>query len=155
VDTDQSADQLDQLTDQQLKSAVDAELSKKGLTKTDSDEADLYVGYQVSLGEEKQFTTFDSGGAWGPGPGWGAGRGMGMGMGGMGMGGGMSTTTSSTIPTGQLDLDMYDHADKKLVWRGTASKAIDTKAKPEKRQKNLQKGAAKPLKNYPPPAKKS
>jgi hypothetical protein len=150
-------DQLDQLTDQQLKSAVDAELSKKGLTKTDSDDADLYIGYQVSLGEEKQFTTFDSGGAWGPGPGWGGGwyggRGMG-GMGGMG-GGGMSTTTSSTIPTGQFDLDMYDHAAKKLVWRGTASKTIDTKAKPDKRQKNLQKGAAKLLKNYPPPEKKS
>jgi Domain of unknown function (DUF4136) len=48
------ADQLDQLTDQQLKSAIDAELAKKGLTKTDSDKADLYIGYQVSLSQEKQ-----------------------------------------------------------------------------------------------------
>jgi hypothetical protein len=144
------ADQLDQLTDQQVKSAIDAELSKKGLTKTDSDDANLYIGYQVSLGSEKQFNTLDTG--WGPGPGWGGGwygaRGMG------GMGGGMSTTTTSTIPTGQIDLDMYDHAAKQLVWRGTASKTLDPKAKPEKRQKNLQKGVAKLLKKYPPPEKK-
>jgi hypothetical protein len=49
---------------------------------------------------------------------------------------------------------MYDPAAKQLVWRGTASKTIDPKAKPEKRQKNLQKAVAKLLKNYPPKQKK-
>jgi hypothetical protein len=49
---------------------------------------------------------------------------------------------------------MYDPAAKKLVWRGTASKTLDPKAKPEKREKNLRKGVAKLLKNYPPPPKK-
>jgi len=43
---------------------------------------------------------------------------------------------------------------KQLVWRGVASKQIDTKAKPDKREKNLDKGMAKLLKNYPPPVKK-
>jgi hypothetical protein len=137
------ADQLNQLADQQLKAAVDAELLKKGLTRTEGDTADLYLGYQVALSEEKQFTSFDSG--WGYGPGWGGGW--------YGGGGGMSTTTSTTIPIGQLDLDMYDTAAKQLVWRGTASKSLDPKAKPEKRQKNLQKGVAKLLKNYPPKKK--
>jgi hypothetical protein len=32
---------------------------------------------------------------------------------------------------GQLGLDMYDAAEKKLVWRGTVSKTLDPKAKPE------------------------
>jgi hypothetical protein len=82
---------------------------------------------------------------WGYGPGWGGGW--------YGGGGGMTTTTSSTILKGQVDLDMYDPAAKQLVWRGTASKTIDPKAKPEKRQKNLQKGVAKLLKNYPPKQK--
>ena len=140
------AQQLNQLADQQLKTTVDAELAKKGLSKSENDNADLYIGYQVALNQEKQFTSFDSG--WGYGPGWGGGW---YGAG----GGGMSTTTSSTINIGQVDLDMYDPAAKKLVWRGTASKTIDPKAKPEKRQKNLQKGVAKLLKNYPPPPKKS
>jgi len=140
------AQQLNQLADQQLKTTVDAELAKKGLSKSENDNADLYIGYQVALNQEKQFTSFDSG--WGYGPGWGGGW---YGAG----GGGMSTTTSSTINIGSVDLDMYDPAAKKLVWRGTASKTIDPKAKPEKRQKNLQKGVAKLLKNYPPPPKKS
>jgi hypothetical protein len=139
-----NADQMNQLADQQLKTAVDAELTKKGLTRTEDDNADLYIGYQVALSQEKQFTTFDTG--WGYGPGWGNGW-----YG--GGGGGMSTTTSTTIPVGQLDLDMYDPHSKQLIWRGTASKTLDPKAKPEKREKNLRKSVAKLLKNYPPKEK--
>jgi hypothetical protein len=66
----------------------------------------------------------------------------------------MSTTTSSTIYIGSLAFDMYDAAGKTLVWRGLASKQLDTKANPEKRQKNLDKGMAKLFKNYPPKVKK-
>ena len=139
------AEQLNQIADEQLKTAVAAELAKKGLTLTTNDDANLYIGYQVALGQEKQFTSFDSG--------WGYGAGWGRGWYGYGGGGGTTTTTSSTIHVGQLDLDMYDPAAKKLVWRGTASKTIDPKAKPEKRQKNLTKAVAKLLKNYPPPQK--
>ncbi len=139
-------DQLDQIADAQLKSALNDELSKKGLTKTDSDTADLLVGYQVALGQEKEITSYDSG--------YGYGAGWGRGWYGYGGGGGITTTTTSTITIGQLDLDLYDRADKKLIWRGTASKTLDTKAKPDKREKNLRKGIAKLLKNYPPPIKK-
>jgi hypothetical protein len=139
------AEQLNQLLDQQVKSAIDQELAKKGLTKSEGDTADLYIGYQAALSQEKQFTSFDTG--WGYGPGWGGGW--------YGGGGGMSTTTSTTIPIGHLDLDMYDPASKQLVWRGTASKTLDPKAKPEKREKNLRKAMAKLLKNYPPPQKKN
>ncbi|HUL32852.1 MAG TPA: DUF4136 domain-containing protein [Candidatus Eisenbacteria bacterium] len=140
-----NAEQVDEITARQITSAIDAELAKKGLTKTDSDSADLYLGYQTSIGTEKELNAYGSG--WGYGPGWGGGW-----YGGMRM----STTTvsTSTIYTGQLDLDMYDAAKKELVWRGIVSKTIDTKAKPEKRQKNIQKSVAKLLKNYPPPPKK-
>jgi len=139
------ADHLDQIADQQLKTAVDAEMAKKGLSRTDNDKADLYLAYEVALGQEKQFTSYNTG--WGYGPGWGGYYGGG--------GGGMTTTTSSTIHTGQLGLDMYDAEGKQLVWRGTASKTIDPKAKPEKREKNLKKAVAKLLKNFPPPPKKA
>jgi hypothetical protein len=138
------AQQLNSLADSQVKSAIDSELAKKGLSKTDGEKADLFIGYQVGIDQEKQFNTFDTG--WGYGPGWRGGW--------YGGGGGMSTTTTSTIQIGQLGLDMYDPAAKQLVWRGTASKTIDPKAKPEKRQKNLQKAVAKLLKNYPPKQKK-
>lgn len=63
----------------------------------------------------------------------------------------MTTGSTSTIYVGQLVLDMYKPADKDLVWRGTVSKTLDPKAKPEKQEKNLNKAVAKLLKNYPPP----
>jgi hypothetical protein len=49
---------------------------------------------------------------------------------------------------------MYDSANHDLVWRGVASKTIDTNAKPDKQQKNLTKAVVKLLKNYPPRVKK-
>jgi hypothetical protein len=139
------AAKLNDLVDKQIKDTVDAELAKKGLTKSDSETADLYVGYQAAVGTEKQYTSFDTG--WGYGPGWGGG------WYGGGYGGGMTTGTTSTIYVGQLALDMYQASAKKLVWRGNASKTIDPKAKPEKQQKNLTKAVAKMLKNYPPEKK--
>ena len=138
------AQMLPDLADRQVKAAVDAELAKKGLSKSESDTADLYIGYQAAVGTEKQYTSFDTG--WGYGPGWGGGW--------YGGGGGMTSGQTSTIYVGQLALDMYSAGAKQLVWRGNASKTIDTKAKPEKQEKNLQKAIAKLLKNYPPVAKK-
>jgi Domain of unknown function (DUF4136) len=140
------APKVDDLVDKQIKEAVDAQLSQKGLTKVDGDKADLYLGYQTAIGQEKQFTSFDSG--WGYGPGWGRGGWYG------GAGGGMTTGQTSTIYTGQLAVDMYDAANHDLVWRGVVSKTLDPKAKPEKRQKNLTKALTKLFKNYPPVAKK-
>jgi Domain of unknown function (DUF4136) len=138
------AQKPDEIMDKQIVAALDSELAKKGLSKVSTDTADLYIGYQTAIGQEKQINTYDTGGAWGYGPGWRGGYGT----------GGMSTSTTSTILIGSLDLDMYDSAKKDLVWRGTASKTLDPKAKPEKRQKNLQKGVEKLLKNYPPKEKK-
>ena len=144
--TIKDAQKVDDLVDKQIKDTIDAELAKKGLTKVDTDSADLYIGYQPAIGQEKQLTSFNSGGAgWGYGPGWGGGW--------YGGGGGISTTTSSTIYTGQLALDMYNSADKDLVWRGVVTKTLDPKAKPDKRQKNMNKAVAKLLKNYPPEKK--
>jgi hypothetical protein len=132
------SDKVDELTERQIRDTLDAELAKKGLTKTDADSADLLMGYQTAINTEKQVNSFDTG--WGYGPGWRYG----------GMGTGMSTATTSTLYVGALALDMYDASKKQLVWRGVASKTIDTNAKPDKRQKNLTKAITKLLKNYPP-----
>ena len=131
----------------QIKDAIDTELATKGWSKVEADDANLYIGFQAAVGEEKQFNSYSTGSmGWGYGPGWGGGW-----YGGMG-----STSTygtTSTIYKGQSDLDMYDSAGHDLVWRGVASKTIDPKAKPEKQQKNLAKAVKKLLKNYPPPIK--
>jgi len=135
------AARVNDLTEKQIMAAVDAQLATKGLSKVDRDNADLYIGYQAAVGQEKEFTSFSS--DWGYGGGW---------YGGGWYGPGMSTTTgqTSTIYIGQLALDMYDSANHALVWRGVASKTLDPKAKPEKQAKNLNKAVAKLLKNYPP-----
>src|SRR5262245_39676786 len=139
------AAKVSDLVDKQIKDTVDAELAKKGLSKTDADSADLYVGYQAGVGQEKEYTSFDTG--WGYGPGW-------YGGGWYGGGGGMTTGQTSKIYVGQLAFDMYTPQAKSLVWRGVGSKTIDPKAKPEKQQKNLTKAVAKIFKNYPPPPPK-
>jgi hypothetical protein len=136
--------QLNDIQDKMVKTTIDAELRAKGLTAVEGDKADLFIGYQAAVGQEKQFSSYTSG--WGGGPGYGRGW--------YGAGG-MTTTTgsTSTIYTGQLALDMYDSAKQNLVWRGVVSKTLDQKAKPDKQQKNLTKAVAKLLKNYPPPVK--
>jgi hypothetical protein len=119
------ADKTDDLT----LSAMDAELATKGLTKTDSDEADLYLDYPTVIGSEKQPTSYNTG--WSYWPDWG----------------------SWLVSVGQLDLNMYDSHTKQLVWRGTASKTLDPKAKPEKKQENIKKAVRKLLKDFPPKPK--
>jgi len=134
-----------QLVDAQIKQSIDAQLSLKGLRRVEGDNPDLYVAYQAAVDQEKQWNAYSTGGgSWGYG-GWG-------GWGGMG---GMETTTvtSSTINVGSLNLDIYDVATKKQVWRGEASKTLKNEKKPEKRQQNLDKAMAKLMKNYPPPKK--
>ena len=122
-----------QIVDAQIKQSVDSQLASKGLTKTDSDKADLFVGYQVAVDQEKQWN--------------------GYGMGGGLRWGGMASATSSTINVGTLVLDMYDPSSKQLVWSGNATKTIDPKGSQEKNQKNLDKAMQKLLKNFPPTQK--
>jgi len=140
------ASKLNSLVDQQIKQAVDAQLAAKGLTKTDADNADLLIAYQGAVGEEKQFSSYNS--SWGYGPGWGGG-----GWYGGGASSGWTTGQTSTIYVGQIAIDMYDSANKDLVWRGEVSKTLDPKAKPDKQEKNLNKAMAKLFKKYPPEAK--
>ena len=121
----------DQIMDAEIKQSVDSQLSSKGMTKTDSDKADLYIGYQSAVDQETQWD------AWGS-------RAFGMGMG---------SWTSSTISVGTLVLDMYDPGTKQLVWTGRATKTIDPGSHHEKNMKSLDKATAKLLKNYPPKQK--
>ena len=137
----EEGEQVDEITDGQIRAALDTELAAKGLTKTESEDADLYIGYQVALSSERQFTAYNSG--WGYGPGWRRG----------GWGGGMTTGQTSTISVGTMNLDIYNAKAKRLVWRGIATKTLNPTSNPRKREKRLAKGARRLLKNYPPPQK--
>ncbi len=137
-----NAEPVSDLLDKQIRAAIDTELAAKGLSKVESDKADLYVGYQAAVAKEKEFSSYST--DWGYGAGWGRYGWYGS------PGGSMTTGQTSTIYVGQLALDLYDVPSQNLVWRGVVSKTIDTKAKPEKQEKNLNKAITKLLKNYPP-----
>lgn len=130
-----------QILDAQIKQAIDAQLALKGLSKTEEN-PDLYVTYQASVNQEKQWNSYSTGGdmwGWGRWGGW----------------GGMqtTTTTSSTINVGTLSVDFYDVASKEQIWRGDATKTLGSGKDPQKVQKNLNKAMAKLFKKYPPPVK--
>jgi len=135
----------DQLIDQEIKRSVDEQLAQKGLTRVEKD-GDLKVGYHAIIHEEKgiNLSGFGTGGGpfGGGGPGWG------------GWNSGTVAGQTSTIPLGMLIIDLYDPANKKLVWRGDATKSIELNRDPDKNYKNLQKAMAKLFKNYPPQAGK-
>ena len=122
-----------QIMDAEIKQSVDSQMATKGFSKVDSDKADLYVGYQIAVDQEKQWNAY--------------------GMGGGVRWGGMGSATSSTINVGTLVLDMYDPATKQLVWTGNATKTIDPSSNQEKNQKNLNKAMEKLLKDFPPKQK--
>jgi len=134
----------DEILDAQVKQAIDAQMAAKGFTKVeDPSKADLLLGYQLALSQEKQINGF--GDSWG---GWGGGWGP--------WGGGLNSfsATTSTINIGTFVVGMYDAAAKKLVWIGAAQHAIEPSKKQEKNQQRLNKGAQKLLKDFPPGSSK-
>lgn len=120
-----------QIVDTQIMNSVDTQLTSKGLTKTTTDDADLFVTYQVSVQQSTQWNAYGMGG-------------------GYRWGGGMATAEQTTINTGTLVLDMYDPHTKQLVWSGRATKTLDPGNNQEKMQKNVDKAMAKLLKDFPP-----
>lgn len=140
---------IGELREEEIKDAVDAQLAKKHLTKSNSDTADLYIAYQVAVDAGRQIASYNT--AWRYGPGWNYG-----GLYGSWYGGwyGFFHTSDGPNPTiypGQLALDMYDSKNQHLVWRGVVSNTIDPAAPPTVQKRTLHKTATKLLKKYPPP----
>jgi len=100
-----SEQQVDHLTAQQIIIVIDSELAKKGLIKTTSDYADLYVGYQTALSRQTPWMAYRDG--WGYGPRW---------------GGGLASIAEASVRAGHLDLDIYAAAEKKT---GVARRRIE------------------------------
>jgi hypothetical protein len=119
-----------QILDAEIRQSVDSQLTAKGFTRTDSDNADLIVGYQIAVDQEKEWN--------------------GYGMSGILRWDGIATASSSTIKIGTLVLDLYDPAAKQLVWTARATKTLDPSKNQAKNQKNLDKALAKLLHTFPP-----
>ena len=111
-------------------------LVKRGWTVAPEDKADAHVVLHGATQTKRSLNTFYSGMG---GYGW-----RGMGAAGMGT----ATTTASEYTIGTLVVDIFDAKSKQLLWRGTAEDELNDK--PEKRQKQIQKGTEKLFKDFPP-----
>ncbi len=127
----------DDLTSTRIKSAVDATLATKGLSKVESG-GDLAVGYQVTTADRTTYNTVSTG--------WGGGYRYGWGGGGMGM----TTTTEQNYTEGTIILAMFDQGTKNLVWKGSASGTVDPGKSPQERAETIQSAVDKMLKDFPP-----
>jgi hypothetical protein len=134
-----------QLIDDRIVAAIDAQLATKGFTKVESN-PDVFVVYHVAFDKEKDISSFSSGYSGGYGAyGWGWGGGW---------GGGTTTTQVRDILVGTLVIDMADAKKGQLAWRGMGVKEVNTQANPEKRDKSINEAVKKIFKNYPPKVKK-
>jgi hypothetical protein len=122
-------EQVNQILAQEIQDAVVGQLTGKGFTQTNADNADLIVGFQVAIQQQRQWNAWGGGGF---------------------RFGGMGQATSSTIDNGTLVVDMYDVANKQLVWTGRATKTVNPSGNQQKNLNNLNKAVAKLLKNFPP-----
>ena len=123
----------DDFNHKRIVSAVDSQLSAKGLTRVEpGGMANALVGY--GAGFEKNLEINGSG--YGGGPLYRANR--------------SGSARVDEIVTGTLVIGMLDANTKAVIWRGTATKDLDPKANPEKRDKNVNKAVTKIFEHYPP-----
>jgi hypothetical protein len=123
----------DEINHKRVVDAVSTQLAGKGLTPVDATgTADLLVAYHATFDRNLQISGFSTG--WGP----------------YRLAGGSGVARTERILTGTLVVDIVDARTKTIVWRGIASKEVDTNADPAKRERNIQRAAERLFKNYPP-----
>jgi hypothetical protein len=129
----------DSLIDNRITAAIEAQLAAKGLTASAA-KPDITVMYHVAFDKQKDITAYSTGG----------------GPYGYRWGGGWGTTDVrvNEILVGTLVIDVADANKNEVVWRGMGVKEVDTQAKADKRDKNINNAVTKILKNFPPPVKK-
>src|SRR5207302_1266016 len=102
---------------------------------------DVSVITVVMAHEQQAVTTFDDG----SGGGWGWKR-----FGGLGYRD--ATAATETYKVGTLIVDLFDTKTKQLIWRGSSSDTLSNNS--DKNIKNLDKGAEKMFKHFPPGSSK-
>jgi len=123
----------DEINHNRIVNAVSAQLAAKGLTRVEaSAQPDLLVAYHATFDRDLQISGFSSG--WGP----------------YRFAGRSGVARTEEILTGTLAVDIVNAATKAIVWRGLASKEVDVKADPSKRERNINRAAERLFKNYPP-----
>jgi hypothetical protein len=129
----------DALDVDRIKAAVNAALAAKGWTQVESGGDVSIIAVEMTQDKQTLNTFYDGfGGGWG----W---RRFGGGL-------GEATTTTETYKVGTLVVDLFDTKTKQLIWRGSSSETLSNNS--DKNIKNLDKGAEKMFKHFPPGSSK-
>jgi uncharacterized protein DUF4136 len=133
-----------QLLDQRVKSAVEAQLTGKGLTETDRQDADLFVGYGMVDKTHKTIYTYRDGWGWGGGWGWRYYR--------WGVSWPMTTHRQvETYTDGTVVVNLIDAKTKQVVWQGEVADVVNLPVgNPVRATKQIDGAVAKLFAKYPP-----
>ncbi|KVX03501.1 DUF4136 domain-containing protein [Shewanella frigidimarina] len=131
---------LDGLMDQRVRAAIETQLSQKGISKTDKQNADLLVNYITKVDKKINIDTFNSHYGYNPyyGPRWGLGGSI------------QSETTVREYDVGTLMVDLVDNKTGKLIWRGTVADTVREQSTPEERINTINQAIGTVMMNYPP-----
>ena len=121
------------LMKQRVLEAINNDMIKKGLTQTDTTDADLLIYAQAGTTQKMNVTDYGYGyGAWwGPYP---YGRNIDV----------------SYYTQASLIIDLVDNTKHELVWRGVGTGVVDNSGTPEERQQRVDNAVMKILNQYPP-----
>jgi Domain of unknown function (DUF4136) len=116
--------------------AIDSELSKKGFVRTENDEADLIVIYQIAILNDME---------------WSAGHSTIPLLGEVGTRGlvGGPVGGTNVIQKGSFILDLYDGKKRNQIWQAHATKTLDNTPDLGKKDRNIAKAMSKIFKNFP------
>ncbi len=114
---------------------INTELAGKGLALTPGN-ADLLIGYQTTVNQPRQINWYNRSGPWV-------------------VGYGFPQLSIQTVDVGALVLDMYDSAQEQLVWRGSATKALNLSSNANQNHENLRKAIEKLIAKFPPDTRKA
>lgn len=127
--------EISDLDKKRILRAIDAELTAKGLQKSDQPKMLISIFTKAKERVDVYQNHFGWGGMWG----WGWGHPWGMGMGG---------TSVTTTTEGSLYIDIIDASNNELVWQGMGTTTLSQNR--EKKEKQIKEVVAKILKEYPP-----
>jgi hypothetical protein len=133
-----------QLLDQRVRNAVQAQLTTKGLTLADRQDADLYVGYGLVDKTHQEVYRYNDAWGWGNGWGWRYWR----------YGVAWPMTTQRQIETytdGTVVVNLVDAKTKKVVWEGEVPDAVNLPVdNPIRATKEVDAAVTKLFTKYPP-----
>jgi hypothetical protein len=133
-----------QLLDQRVRNAVQAQLAGKGLTPADRQSADLYVGYGMIDKTHREVYSYRDGWGWGGGWGWRYYRwGVAWPMAGY--------RQIDTYTDGTVVVNLIDAKTKQVVWEGEVAGVVSLPvANPVRATQQVDGAVAKLFAKYPP-----